>query len=116
MTQMQHWRKPRKNFRLFSRCASEFLFFANNGVVVIIIIIVVTSSTCSLITLFFLPLSSSEVLKFLFGHCREKDTRERSKQTKGDISADLNRTPSWKKVFFFTSDNLQLVLPPTIFF
>ncbi|KAH9562610.1 hypothetical protein CY35_05G081400 [Sphagnum magellanicum] len=28
---------------------------------------------------------------------KEKDTRERSKQTKGDISADLNRTPSWKK-------------------
>jgi DnaJ family protein C protein 13 len=28
---------------------------------------------------------------------KEKDIRERSKQTKGDISADLNRTPSWKK-------------------
>lgn len=52
----------------------------------------------------------------MFGHRREKDIRERSKQTKADISADLNRTPSWKKVFFFTSDNLQLVLPPTIFF
>ncbi|CAM6077021.1 unnamed protein product [Sphagnum tenellum] len=28
---------------------------------------------------------------------KEKDIRERSKQTKADISADLNRTPSWKK-------------------
>lgn len=54
----------------------SFSFFANNGVVVIVII-VVTSSTCSLITLFFLPLSSSKVLNFCL------DTAEKRTQGRG---------------------------------